>query len=300
MISVNAAHAALLASLRPLVMVELLTITLADGTVHRYCNSPVSLSYGGQTYVPLSFERGDITTCIGLEVDNVELIVYPRVYPISCDDPSTQDEIGGASWVHAARTGLLYESEVLLQRGDIDPEAGPDIVGALYLFSGRIAEPSFDNGLHLVIKSDLEVLNRQVPSQLYQPGCPFVLYDDNCGLDPDDWVVSGVVTGTSSARQVVCDLTDVAEWFSLGRMEFTSGANVGIRRTVRTYEPGLVQLAGSLLAAPSIGDVFNIWPGCDKIKETCDTKFSNTVVVDGQSVLRYGGQCFIPKPEAAY
>lgn len=298
MISTNEAHATLLESMRPLAMVELLTITLLGGTVLRYSSAPVSLSYGGNTYLPLNWERGEITTNLGLEVDNVELVIYPKVYPISTPHESQQDTILGLTWPQAVQQNVLFGAEVSLYRGDINPAVGPDIVGTLYLFSGMVAEPTFDNGLRLAIKSDLEVLNRQVPAQVYQPGCPYTLYDFRCGLNADDWVESSVAAAGSTTRVINCGLVQADGYFTLGKVEFLSGANAGAKRTVKSYTIGQLVLSGNLLYTPAIGDSFLVWPGCDKQRTTCNDKFSNTVVVDAVTVLRFGGQPFIPKPEA--
>ena len=306
MLSVTAAHAALLASGRPLVMAELLTITLGNGIILRYCNAPVVLSYGGNSYQPLNWERGDIVTCLGLEVDEVELTIWPRTYPISCNSVGQQDLIMGIPWMQAVRQKLLFGAEVLLERGDIDPSVGPDIVGTVYLFSGRFAEPSYDDGNKLSIKSDMEVFNRVVPAQIYQPGCPFTLFDLDdpmnvrCGLNKNDWVEGGTVTGAGTNNTfLVGGLAQAAGYFDLGRLEWLSGYNLGLTRVIRAYVPGQIIVSGGFPYVPQVGDAFACWPGCDKQKATCNDKFSNTVVVDGVTVLRYGGQCFVPKPETA-
>jgi uncharacterized phage protein (TIGR02218 family) len=72
---------------------------------------------------------------------------------------------------------------------------------------------------------------------------------------------------------------------------FTSGQNVGARRTVKSsYASGLT-IALPLPNPVSPGDVFQVSAGCDKTHTTCKNKFDN--------INRFRGFPWIPKPETA-
>jgi hypothetical protein len=53
----------------------------------------------------------------------------------------------------------------------------------------------------------------------------------------------------------------------------------------------MITVIPPLVAAPSPGDTFTAWPGCDRMLATCEIKFNNR--------LRYRGQPWIPAPETA-
>ena len=42
--------------------------------------------------------------------------------------------------------------------------------------------------------------------------------------------------------------------------------------------------------APGIGDTFTAYPGCDKLQNTCNTKFTN--------IAHYRGYNYVPPPES--
>jgi hypothetical protein len=56
-----------------------------------------------------------------------------------------------------------------------------------------------------------------------------------------------------------------------------------------TTNNGQVQLVHPLPFVPNAGDAFLIYPGCDKTRATCTTKFGNRG--------NYGGEDLIPVPE---
>ena len=290
--------AALLDSGAPLVMLELLTLYLVGGSVVRFNNTPVTQTWNGETYAPLTWTRDQITLVLGLEVDGYNLTIQPGIYPISAASLDEEDQICGLPWITAVRRGLLYNATAQLDMAYL-AETATTITGVLNQFTGQIATPTFEDGLTLAITSALEVLNRPIPAQLYQPGCPYHLYDSNCGLNKAAWAVEGTVSGGSGLQQINNDLAQAAGYFDLGAIEFTSGPNAGQRRTIRTYIPGQINVAGALLAAPALGDSFIAWPGCDRLQSTCVDKFNNYVTVDGVATLRFGGQPNIPQPETA-
>lgn len=80
-------------------------------------------------------------------------------------------------------------------------------------------------------------------------------------------------------------------YFTQGVITFTSGLNQGLSRYVLNYaNGGLVTILDALEQPPSEGDTFTIVPGCDKSMPTCQGKFTN--------LINFGGQPFVPQPEA--
>lgn len=54
-------------------------------------------------------------------------------------------------------------------------------------------------------------------------------------------------------------------------------ANAGLTRTVKEHKDGTLSFALRLPHPPRAGDVFKIYPGCDKRQSTCKDKFQNIV-----------------------
>ncbi len=90
--------------------------------------------------------------------------------------------------------------------------------------------------------------------------------------------------------------TDASGYFALGVIEFTSGANAGLSRSVSTYVNGpssnkTLNIVPPLPQTPTPGDSFTVYPGCDKRLSTCINKFNNLV--------HFGGFPWIPEPTTA-
>jgi uncharacterized phage protein (TIGR02218 family) len=169
-------------------------------------------------------------------------------------------------------------------------DAGP--VGALHWFSGRVAESDVDRyAARVTAVSDVELLDVQVPRDVYQPGCLNTLGDSLCGVTLAALAVTGTASGPSSADRTTVphSLPQAAGHFDLGIMTMTGGANTGQRRTVRRHTTGQLQVLQPWPLPVVAGDSFSVRPGCDKTQGTCTTKFSN--------LARFRGMPYIPVAE---
>lgn len=278
--SASPALIALLNAGGPYIMADLLTLTLIDGTVIRYSLWDTALTYGGNTFLkgPV-IERGRVRTIIGFEVDTLDLTI----------NATASDTINGTPILQAAARGMLDGATVLLERAFMDTP--PNIVGGYINFSGRVADITVSRfSAQIVVKSDIELLNVQMPRNLYQPGCQHTLYDADCGVSRASKATSATIGAGSTATTLnASQLTQSAGWFDLGYVVFNSGALSGTKRTVKAGVPGSVSLLNPLPLTPAPGDTFTAYPGCDKTKDTCTAKFSN--------VANFRGFPFIPVPE---
>ena len=109
------------------------------------------------------------------------------------------------------------------------------------------------------------------------------------GLDVTINFPSAVPTGVVITADVVYSQSG---WFDLGTVTFTSGANNGISRTVKSYAPGVLNFSLPWPYTPAPGDTFTAYPGCDKMQATCRGKFNN--------VGRFSSEPFIPVAEVAF
>lgn len=258
---------------------DLVTITTVAGAVLRYTGADVPITFSGNTFTPFPFERGATRLTVGTQVDTLDLTLFGGV----------GDLIGGIPLPQFARNGGFDSATVTLRRAFLTAwDAAP--TGALLMFTGNVSDAlPARTSVKLTVKSDLELLNIRMPRNLYQAGCLHTVYDAGCGLSKASWAVNSSINSGSTATQFNCGLAQAAGYFDQGLIVFTSGANAGASRTVKQYTPGVILAALALQQAPSVGDTFTIYPGCDKTQATCTSKFSN--------VINFRGYPYVPIPE---
>lgn len=273
---------ALLNGAQRLVWADLFTVSLQGGAVLRYTSADVPVTFGANTWArgPL-ISRGRTRLSIGVSVDDLEVTL----------NAGPEVQVNGKPLMTLIAGGGLDGARLTLERA-FSPDWQTPMVGTIILFPGRVSDVTMGRyEARLVVRSDLELLDTMVPRNLYQPGCNNTLYDAACGVNRAAFTVAGAVgAAPAPTRQAFGSaLGQAAGHFALGVVAFTSGANAGISRTVKTFAGGLVTLIAPLPFAPAVGDAFSIYPGCDKTQATCTNKFAN--------LPRFRGQPYIPVPE---
>jgi uncharacterized phage protein (TIGR02218 family) len=280
------ALAALLNSGAPLSKCDLYTVTLSNGTVLRWTNSESAFRANSQVWaLGPGIERSRCKWTTGIEVDTLTIKLVT--------DTARPNLIAGMPLIAFIRAGGFAGATVQLDRcfwgaGD----AGP--VGALLWFVGRVADvPEIDRrSCTLSIKSELSRLNVAVPRDVFSAQCGRTVYDSECGVSRAAFTSTGAATSVSSLgrTQFSTGLAQAAGFFDLGTVTFISGANVGIKRTVKSHAAGgTLTVLSPLPAAVASGDSFSIVPGCDGLQATCTVKFNN--------LARFRGQPYIPQAE---
>ncbi len=264
-------------------MADLFTFTLVDGSVLRYTSADIDVTVGARTFSHAGpiIKRSRTRSTIGVSVDTLDLEIYS-------DDSHL---IGGTPFPQAVANGMFDSATVELERCF---SAGPGevIAGTVILFVGRVSDVSTDGmATKMSVRSHLELLNVSMPRNLYQPPCGHSLYGYGCGVVRAAFGVNSSVASGSTRQILNCALAQAAGYFDIGEIVFTSGPNNGIRRTVRSYAPGVVELAYPLPRTANVGDTFTIYPGCDKRMTTCRDRFGN--------LPRFRATPFVPVPETA-
>jgi len=103
-----------------------------------------------------------------------------------------------------------------------------------------------------------------------------------------------VLAGSDTLHVVTNISTQPDDYFTLGRITFTTGVLAGISRNVKAYQGsgGVFTLPYPLPSAPVAGVGFTALPGCDKTIPTCTVKFNN--------LKRNRSYPYIPVPETLY
>lgn len=266
-------------------MADLYTITTVQGDVLRYTNYDFDLIVAGNVYSsegPIISREG-ISLSLGIEVDNLSIL-------IDCTD---DNKWNGINVVQAFHNGQLDGARFKLERIFMDTNTPTDTsADTIKLFEGRIIEPELDrNSIQASVASDMDELNVQMPRNLYQPSCTNTLFDSACGLSRQNFMVPTLIESGSTAARLLCQVNHPQGWFTQGVVEFLEGGNIGLKRTIRMHESGILLLTLPLLEVPQTGQRINVYPGCDKRLETCQNRFSN--------FSRFRGAPFIPVPETA-
>jgi uncharacterized phage protein (TIGR02218 family) len=264
-------------------MADLYTFTMVNGYVARYTNFDQNITIGGNTFISFGIKRSQVREVVGLEVDTltVEVVASPT------------DLLEGAPWLQAVRKGYLdganVKLEVLYMPTPLDVS-----LGTIVRFQGRVSDASAGRSTAAIrVKSELELLNMQLPRNMFQSACANTLYDSACGLAKANFSRTGYITNAPADGSLWTSLTDVDQLFSLGRLVFTSGVNNGLSVSIRAYQrnQGAMTLFSPLVNGVAYGDTFIAYLGCDKMLTTCQNRFNN--------VVNFRGFPYIPDPETA-
>ena len=273
---------ALLAS-NQFLMAELYTFVLVSGISLYYTDADINLTYGGNTFLATDakIERKGIKASVGTSVDNLEIDVYA----------GTTNLVNGVPLLQAIAGGALDYADVTVQRVFM-ATWGDTSAGAITLLTGRVADvQATRTSATITVKSYLDLLQMDMPRNLYQANCCYSLYNGGCGVSAASMAVAGTVGASSTTTLMNIVTSQTAGWFSQGYVIFNSGQNAGLRRTIKSGTQSQLVLAYPLPSAPAAGDTVTLYPGCDHTLATCKAKFNNAG--------RFRAMPYIPVPETA-
>lgn len=268
-----------------LIFADAFQFTLKSGTVLAYTNSEITFTYNGVTFLGnnILIDGLKYKASVGLDVDSQQVTISAR----------ETDTIGlNAPILQAMRNGSFDGAIVQRQRVFFSDRIGGTLVGGVVLFQGRFG--TIDNlgrtTAQFTVNSDLVLLDIDMPRNLYQPTCLHTLYDVGCTLTKASFGTNGTVGAGSTASSILWSGANVN--FQQGTISFTSGVNDGVTATVLSAVNGSkLTLGYPLEAAPSPGDTFTVYFGCDHTPGTCTSKFNN--------LSNFRGFPYVPPPQMA-
>lgn len=233
--------------------------------------------YNGETYVPVTIGRSEAESKNELSRANLQVTV-------------DLDNAMGRRWMK----NILDEVVSLT----LFSKDGADVS---VTWKGRLASVKPDvSSIELVFESIFTSLRRAGLRKRYQRSCPHVLYGRGCSLNKADWATAGKMLALSADGLTVT----VPEAASFADGYFTSGMIEAPDGTLRFITNHIGQFLTLIRPVSSLGEALinsgygvsyggfyggvsvNIYPGCDRTKETCNNKFNN--------LPNYGGFPFIP------
>lgn len=234
-------------------------------TVINLTNLDTSYTYdsgfGDEVYVPSTVKRTEIESKNEINKQSIDL-------SFSLDDP-------------IARHWMVdnVDTIVTLTVFEVD---GVDVNVA---WKGRMSsvKPSVSE-IGISFESIFTSLRRPGLRARYLRTCRFTLYRRGCGLDKSGFAVPGVAGATEDGVTIG---VSAASAFPDGY--FTAGmiaAPDGTLRFITSHVGDTLLLMRRFPALEAGGVIVTLYPGCDRARQTCDTKFNN--------LLNYGGFDWIP------
>lgn len=284
---------------RDFIWLDLYTFELADGTVIRLSGGDrlikaalpgIELVDGPHTYsigVPI-YDSG-VKASIGLSVDGTEIAMLASgTGSYTFNGQPLQKFIRNRGFVGAK---IRIDRAYARTWNDMITSGAIGTINRLYGIYGGTENVTATQVVFKVFPMTF-LLNSDMPTDIYQINCANQLYDNKCTLSQAAFTTTGTFGSGSTVTSLVTSLSNPAARYSQGKIHFTSGLNNGLVRTVKDDNgSGGLSLVQPLPNAPASGDTFSISYGCDRLWNTCGSKFSNQV--------HFRGQTKIPVPESA-
>ncbi|WP_395408547.1 DUF2163 domain-containing protein [Pseudoduganella sp. UC29_106] len=139
---------------------------------------------------------------------------------------------------------------------------------------------------------------QQTLADVVSPTCNANLFDARCGVLETEGVykfsTQAITTATSQRQFTVSALTQDADFFTAGKVTFSSGANAGLSMEIKQHSAGGVIVLQEPMPYPvAEDDELTVWAGCRKrATEDCLGKFDN--------IIRFRGFNKIPGQDQMY
>lgn len=159
------------------------------------------------------------------------------------------------------------------------------------VISSILGKTTLEDDRYKIEEMALVDLLGQGVGDTFSPGCKKTfggMEFGGCKKDLASITVTGAVTSIQSNGFTDSARAEAADWFAMGSVTFTSGANAGLAPIkVKSYGAGgVITLYDAPYHQLTIGDTYSIVPGCRKRLEDCRDKWSN--------IARFGGDPWVP------
>lgn len=227
-----------------------------------YTSADTTISIPAGMFVPATVSRGQQEHSREAESGNVEVRL------------GRTDPVAALFIPYIPATPLL----LTIWRGHRDDEAL-----SIAIFIGRVTGCRFA-GAEAILRCESNVarLRAPAPAVPFQLTCPWDLYGPGCGVSKTSFQDTCVVGAVSGSVVSSTDFGARADgWYTTGWLERSNGE----RRFIVNHVGNDVTLM-SPFAGLATSESISAFAGCDRLRGTCDTKFSN--------LSRFGGFPWTP------
>lgn len=231
-----------------------------SGIITTFTSGSKEVPYNGEIYTPVSMGRKDIISSKELSKASVKVSI------------TLNNEVA-QRWV-----STVIDENILLI---IYEKLGNNIPTVIW--RGRLVTVKPDTKhINLIFESVFTSLRIPGLRKRFQRSCPYVLYGKGCNLDKANFAVNGAITETNGLILTIPEAALNEDGFYSGGVIEDSG---GKTRFITNHVGDQITLVRELIGLSLSSDII-LHPGCDRIIETCDVKFSNSD--------NFGGFPFIP------
>lgn len=253
-------------------------IERTDGTTLYFTTHDTPIVYSGNTYEP----GGGADASARRSVDALRDSSVEFRGGIS-SDLITQDDL---------RAGLYKNAKIIERIVNWQfPFNGPIITKVYWLDNA-----TFDDEVWIADCTGPERFTKRTFNAVFSRNCQKKLGSPLCGVTLASFTSTGaIVLGCEDGQKkkiIRATTASIGAFtdgvFDYGTVTFTSGANSGLSRVVKSYtaDSRRFEMQVAFPYPIAAGDVFTAVQGCDLLSTTCDTKFSN--------LDNYGGFFLMP------
>jgi len=224
-----------------------------DGVYYTFTPKISTISFGGKTYIPTIISRSGITVSDNV-LKNSLTIKFPRTNSFA--------RLLLATNIENPVTFTLYRNGLVYWQGQVLNTS------ASGLFIELECSSTYSKNTRPAITSRIQI------------SCRHVLYGEACGAVKDTFAVAGTINTVSTDGQTLT-LLAIAQpdnYFLNGEVLWNSQKRNIIKHvglTLKLTSPFKLQPAG----------IVTLYPGCDHLETTCETKFSNRINYGGFTKL---------------
>ena len=244
--------------------VYLYVLTNDLGT-YRYTSREKEVVYDEETYTPEAISHSAISNSGDMTKDRLDIN-----FPITND---------------AARDLMIGNSEqpssITVLRGH---STDNDFEFIVY-WKGRVTTVVANGAsVKMECESIFTSLRRYGLRARYQKTCRHNLYSESCGVNKEDFKVEGEASALDDLILTIAVADDFDDgYFVGGYISFN-----GITRRIVAHEEDQITISRIIesLRDAEFPVVIDLYPGCDKLRQTCNDKFDN--------LINFGGFPWIP------
>jgi uncharacterized phage protein (TIGR02218 family) len=250
----------------------------------------LQLAYTTVDY-PFTLENGVTYSSTGVLVSGLK---YKATVGLDADEQTINiaaraiDLVGDLPFLQALRQRVFDGALVERRMAFFSDPLYQNLIGSVVVFKGRVTSIKSLGRVsaQISVKSDLVLLDIDMPRNLWQPTCLHALYGSGCTLNRASFAATGTV-GSGSTGQVI-DWSGAAATQVQGSFVLADGRWA----TIKTVNPGVsLTLMVPFQEVPAAGAAFTAYQGCDHTQGTCQSKFSN--------LLNFRAFPYVPPPEMA-